>query len=119
MLLMDMQEQLRRIQEEAMAQLEGVRDRAGLDALRLKLLGKKGVVSKPAVHERVLREVIARAPECGWRVRALDFSPIKGGDGNLEFLADFVPDDGRQPIPDAQQIRELVRRAHEAMRQEK
>ena len=39
---MDMQEQLRRIQEEAMAQLEGVRDRAGLDALRLKLLGKKG-----------------------------------------------------------------------------
>ena len=83
------------------------------------LLGKKGVVSKPAVHERVLRDVIARAPECGWRVRALDFSPIKGGDGNLEFLADFVPDDGRQPIPDAQQIRELVRRAHEAMRQEK
>ena len=39
---MDMQEQLRKIQEEAMAQLEGVRDRAGLDALRLKLLGKKG-----------------------------------------------------------------------------
>ena len=83
------------------------------------LLGKKGVVSKPAVHERVLRDVISLAPECGWRVRALDFSPIKGGDGNLEFLADFVPDDGRQPIPDAQQIRELVRRAHEAMRQEK
>lgn len=83
------------------------------------LLGKKGVVSKPAVHERVLRDVISLAPECGWRVRALDFSPIKGGDGNLEFLGDFVPDDGRQAIPDAQQIRELVRRAHEAMRQEK
>ena len=83
------------------------------------LLGKKGVVSKPAVHERVLRDLISLAPECGWRVRALDFSPIKGGDGNLEFLGDFVPDDGRQAIPDAQQIRELVRRAHEAMRQEK
>ena len=80
------------------------------------LLGKKGVVSKPAVHERVLRDVIARAPECGWRVRALDFSPIKGGDGNLEFLADFIPDDGRQSSPDAQQIRDLVRRAHESLR---
>ena len=80
------------------------------------LLGKKGVVSKPAVHERVLREVIARAPECGWRVRALDFSPIKGGDGNLEFLADFIPGDGCPASPDPQEIRELVRRAHEALR---
>ena len=83
------------------------------------LLGKKGVVSKPAVHERVLRDVISLAPACGWRVRALDFSPIKGGDGNLEFLGDFVPDNGRQAIPDVQQIRELVRRAHEAMRSER
>ena len=39
---MDMQEQLRKIQEEAANQLENVRDKAGLDALRLKMLGKKG-----------------------------------------------------------------------------
>ena len=39
---MDMQEQLRKIQEEAASQLENVRDKAGLDALRLKMLGKKG-----------------------------------------------------------------------------
>ena len=38
---MDMQEQLRKIQEEAAASLEAVSDKAGLDALRLKLLGKK------------------------------------------------------------------------------
>lgn len=37
-----MQEQLRKIQEEAAKQLEMIRDKAGLDALRLKLLGKKG-----------------------------------------------------------------------------
>ena len=41
-----------------------------LEALRVELLGKKGVVSKPAVHERVLRDIAALAPECGWRVRA-------------------------------------------------
>ena len=39
---MDMQEQLRKIQEEAAAALESVSDKAGLDALRLKMLGKKG-----------------------------------------------------------------------------
>lgn len=39
---MDMQEQLRKIQEEATSQLESIRDKAGLDALRLKTLGKKG-----------------------------------------------------------------------------
>ena len=39
---MDMQEQLRKIQEEASEQLANIRDKAGLDALRLKMLGKKG-----------------------------------------------------------------------------
>ena len=39
---MDMQEQLQKIQEEAIAQLEAVSDKAGLEAMRLKYLGKKG-----------------------------------------------------------------------------
>ena len=39
---MDMQEQLRKIQEDAAAQLAAVNSKADLDALRLKLLGKKG-----------------------------------------------------------------------------
>lgn len=79
------------------------------------LLGKGGIIRNPAVHERVLRDLAAAAPECGWRVRALDYSPIAGGDGNLEFLADLLPDDGRLPPPDPDAIRALVRRAHEAM----
>lgn len=79
-------------------------------------LGKRGVISNPAVHEAVLRNVAAFAPECGWRVRAFDFSPIAGTQGNLEFLADFVPDLGAQPSPDPQEIRALVRQAHAALR---
>lgn len=75
-------------------------------------LGKKGVISNPRTHEQVLRDVAAFAPECGWRVRAFDFSPICGTQGNLEFLADFIPDDGMQLSPDVQAIRELVARAH-------
>ena len=75
-------------------------------------LGKNGIVASPAAHERVLRELTAAAPNLGWRVRALDFSPIAGGGGNIEFLADLLPDDGRTPSPAPEEIRALVRRAH-------
>lgn len=81
--------------------------------------GKKGVISSAAVHERVLREIAAAAPETGWRVRAFDFSPIAGTQGNLEFLADFVPDDGATPLPDMREIRDLVRHAHGEIRRGK
>ena len=79
-------------------------------------MGKKGVISNASVHEKVLRDVAAFAPETGWRVRAYDFSPISGTQGNLEFLAEFIPDDGTQPLPDPRQIRELVKRAHESIK---
>lgn len=82
-------------------------------------LGKNGVITSAAVHERVLRNVAAFAPECGWRVRAFDFSPISGTQGNLEFLADLVPDDGKQPMPDPCDIRELVKRAHDSIKKTK
>lgn len=79
-------------------------------------LNRHGVVSSAEEHARVLNEIAAFAPTCGWRVRAYDASPITGGDGNIEFLADFIPDDGTIPLPDAQTVRDLVRRAHEALK---
>ena len=82
-------------------------------------LGKKGVISSATVHEKVLKDVAAFAPLSGWRVRAFDFSPISGTQGNLEFLADFIPDDGTQPLPDTREIRALVKRAHESLRKNK
>lgn len=82
-------------------------------------LGKKGVISSASVHERVLRDVAAFAPECGWRVRAFDYSPIAGTQGNLEFLADFVADDGMQTPIDPQTIKNLVKSAHEAVKKGK
>ena len=75
-------------------------------------LGKNGIITSAAVHERVLRELAAAAPKLGWRVRAYNFSPIAGTQGNLEFLADLAPDDGRTPSPQLAEIRELVQRAH-------
>ena len=53
-------------------------------------VGEKGVVRAPAVHARVLRDITEFIPTLGWRVNGLDFSPIRGPEGNIEFLLDLV-----------------------------
>ena len=54
-------------------------------------VGKGGIVTSPQIHRRVLTEIAAFPEALGWRVRALERSPITGGDGNVEFLADMLP----------------------------
>lgn len=49
-------------------------------------VGAKGVVRDRAVHEKVLRDITAFVPSLGWRVAGLDYSPIRGPEGNIEFL---------------------------------
>ena len=49
-------------------------------------VGKKGVVRDSAVHERVIREILDFAPEAGLSAEGLDYSPIKGPEGNIEYL---------------------------------
>ncbi|WP_268913023.1 TlyA family RNA methyltransferase [Lentilactobacillus sp. SPB1-3] len=49
-------------------------------------VGKHGIVRDPAVHKEVLNTILSFAVESGFEVENLDFSPIKGGSGNIEFL---------------------------------
>ncbi len=49
-------------------------------------VGKKGVVRDPAVHEEVLRGFLEFAPQCGFSVLDLSYSPIRGPEGNIEYL---------------------------------
>lgn len=49
-------------------------------------VGKKGVVRDPKVHEEVIHKVIEFALENGYGVFHLEFSPIKGPEGNIEYL---------------------------------
>ena len=49
-------------------------------------VGEKGVVRDRRVHERVLREITDFIPSIGWRAGGLDYSPIRGPEGNIEFL---------------------------------
>ena len=93
--------------EEAVARIAGMTGNPDVT------LGKKGVVTSARVHERVLAEIAAFAPNAGWQLRALDFSPIAGGSGNLEFLGDFFPIERCEALPpDEKAVRALVDRAH-------
>src|SRR5690606_35789191 len=49
-------------------------------------VGKKGIVRDPRVHEAVLDDIIAFSVNEGYDVCNLSYSPITGGDGNIEFL---------------------------------
>ena len=49
-------------------------------------VGKKGVVRDKSVHKAVIEKIINSALENGYSVSALDFSPIKGPEGNIEYL---------------------------------
>lgn len=49
-------------------------------------VGKKGVVRDKAVHEEVIRKVMDFAKGIELKVRGLDFSPVRGPEGNIEFL---------------------------------
>lgn len=49
-------------------------------------VGKKGVVRDRAVHEHVIHSILDFASEIGLTVMGLDFSPIKGPEGNIEYI---------------------------------
>ena len=49
-------------------------------------VGKKGVVRDPAVHLEVLEQFLVHASEAGFTVKGIDFSPIRGPEGNIEYL---------------------------------
>ncbi|MDQ2937294.1 MAG: TlyA family RNA methyltransferase [Acidobacteriota bacterium] len=50
-------------------------------------VGKGGIVREPEKHARVVEEINSAAKELGLRVRKVIESPIRGADGNIEFLA--------------------------------
>jgi len=53
-------------------------------------VGKKGVVKDPLVHQEVIIKVCKVLDNLNWVVRGIDFSPLKGPEGNIEYLIYFV-----------------------------
>ena len=76
-------------------------------------VGEKGVVRDPQVHQRVLEEIISFVPTLGWRCAGLDFSPIRGPEGNIEFLLYIVPGDAGTETLHEYAISDTIRRAYD------
>lgn len=76
-------------------------------------VGKKGVVRDPAVHEEVLSQVVELAKELNFTIRDLTFSPVKGPEGNIEFLGYLSLEVGQDNVPD---LHVLVQQAHETLK---
>ncbi len=81
-------------------------------------VGKKGVVRDPKTHEEVIRTISEFARSIGWCIRYLDYSPITGPEGNIEFLSEIrKTDDPSAGITD-NDIRSVVAEAHRKLTNE-
>lgn len=76
-------------------------------------VGKKGVVRDPAVHKEVLDDFVALALSCGFTILGLTFSPVKGPEGNIEFLAHLTLQDKEGIVPDTGAV---VQNAHDTLK---
>ncbi|QPC46818.1 TlyA family RNA methyltransferase [Mangrovibacillus cuniculi] len=83
-------------------------------------VGKKGIVRDPKVHEEVLDRIISFSLKEGFDLINLSYSPITGGDGNIEFLAhlSWKGLEGHTGVNHLQQsFRTVVEEAHEVLKQ--
>lgn len=83
-------------------------------------VGKKGVVRELSTHKEVVRGIVSFAAETGFSVKGLSFSPVKGPEGNIEYLMYVVKDKDNcadiQSLLDS--VDDTVERSHEALDKE-
>ena len=77
-------------------------------------VGKKGVVRDRLVHEEVIDKVIAFAFEAGFAVLDLTYSPIKGPEGNIEYLA-YIQKGSEGIVKEAVDVKAVVEAAHTSL----
>ena len=75
-------------------------------------VGKKGVVRDPKIHQMVLDNFVTLVDGLGFKILGLTFSPVKGPEGNIEFLGHLSLDDVEGIRPDTA---EVVRQAHNTL----
>ena len=71
-------------------------------------VGKKGVVREKSTHKEVLDNFVALADELQFKILGLTFSPVKGPEGNIEFLGHLTLDNVAGIRPDTALVAELA-----------
>lgn len=74
-------------------------------------VGKKGVVRDINIHKEVISNVLEFTKETGFKVRGLDYSPIKGPEGNIEYLMYITKSGDNADI----NIDEVVEKSHDSL----
>lgn len=75
-------------------------------------VGKKGVVRDIQVHLEVVNKIITFLIENEFNILGLSFSPIKGPEGNREYLVYFTKDKEKKSFFEINQINEVVKESH-------
>ena len=80
-------------------------------------VGKKGVVREQSTHLEVIRKVMDFSLSSGYDLLGLDFSPIKGPEGNIEYLVHLkkIPDGTAADIPSKEEIKSVVAEAFQSL----
>ncbi len=79
-------------------------------------VGKKGVVRDPAIHENVIETIVGFAGEQAFKVLGLEHSPVKGPEGNIEYLMYLEKSDKAEDVSEiSETIKELVIRSHQIL----
>ena len=75
-------------------------------------VGKKGVVRDPKIHKMVLDNFVSLVDSLGFKILGLTFSPVKGPEGNIEFLGHLTLDEVEGIRPDTAWV---VEQAHNTL----
>jgi 23S rRNA (cytidine1920-2'-O)/16S rRNA (cytidine1409-2'-O)-methyltransferase len=85
------------------------------------MVGKKGIVRDPDVHSSVIKDISAFSSSEGYQCKGISFSPITGGDGNIEFLL-HLSWNGLNSCGSSlsdELISDVVKEAHTSLKQKK
>jgi 23S rRNA (cytidine1920-2'-O)/16S rRNA (cytidine1409-2'-O)-methyltransferase len=76
-------------------------------------VGKKGVVREKSTHIEVVEMIVSYARSIGFATLHLDYSPIKGPEGNIEYLLHLSKDENKESVEF--DIKALVEESHGAL----
>lgn len=76
-------------------------------------VGEKGVVRDPAVHAAVLTDMLEFVKTTPWAAAGLDFSPVRGPEGNIEFLLHLLPREAVEREVEPREINDIITSAYD------
>ena len=79
-------------------------------------VGKKGVVKDKKIHAEVIEYVLKFAEEVGFKICGINFSPVKGPEGNIEYLAHLTKSNEAEKFDWREKISAVVESAHEELK---